>query len=111
MRTVVLHIGAMKTGTSYIQSLLWKNRELLAERGVQSPGRAWRHQKKAAQDLLASRGNAGGDLGAWTELAQEVANARWGFGCGLDGVPVVRLAGRCRTSRSSLRSRSGTSCS
>jgi hypothetical protein len=72
VRTVVLHIGAMKTGTSYIQSLLWKNRELLAQRGVQSPGRSWRHQRKAAQDLLASRGKTTGDLGAWTELTQEV---------------------------------------
>ncbi|MFZ0323490.1 MAG: hypothetical protein WAN48_05075 [Actinomycetes bacterium] len=72
MRTVVLHIGAMKTGTSYIQSILASNRELLAERGVLFPGQTWRHQRKATQDLLAKRQPTPDGLGSWAHLADEV---------------------------------------
>ncbi|MGI9622430.1 MAG: hypothetical protein ACR2PK_06295 [Acidimicrobiales bacterium] len=35
---VVLHIGAPKTGTTYLQSMLWRNRRALARQGVHLPG-------------------------------------------------------------------------
>ena len=40
--TIVLHIGAMKTGTSYLQSVLERNKELLDDRGVLWPGTSWK---------------------------------------------------------------------
>ena len=52
--TIVLHIGAMKTGTSYMQSVLEQDKELLAQRGVYWPGASWKDQRLAVQDLLAS---------------------------------------------------------
>jgi hypothetical protein len=70
--TIVLHIGAMKTGTSYLQSVLSRNAELLASRGVLWPGATWREQRQATQDLLATRGDRSADLGRWESLAEEM---------------------------------------
>ena len=36
---VFLHIGAPKSGTTYIQSILWENRALLRDAGIVVPGR------------------------------------------------------------------------
>jgi hypothetical protein len=49
---VVLHVGAMKTGTTYIQNKVLANRDALAEHGVDFAGRRWRDQVSAVQDLL-----------------------------------------------------------
>ena len=51
-RRIFLHIGAIKTGTTYIQSVLRENRELLVEEGVLFPGRRWRDQVRAVEDVL-----------------------------------------------------------
>ena len=51
MTRVVLHIGAPKTGTSFVQSVLSNNRDLLTERGVLWPGQAWSDQVRAVEDL------------------------------------------------------------
>lgn len=48
----VLHAGAMKTGTTYLQSKLIANRDHLADHGVDFGGRIWRQQVQAVQDLL-----------------------------------------------------------
>ena len=37
-RKVVLHVGLPKTGTTYLQTVLWANREGLARQGVLLPG-------------------------------------------------------------------------
>jgi hypothetical protein len=37
-RKVVLHVGLPKTGTTYLQTVLWDNREALARQGVLLPG-------------------------------------------------------------------------
>jgi len=37
-RRVYLHIGLPKTGTTYLQTLMWNNREVLAGQGVLLPG-------------------------------------------------------------------------
>lgn len=49
-----LHIGAMKTGTSFIQNVLWGNREQLRGDGVLFPGRrGWVEQVEAARHVVA----------------------------------------------------------
>lgn len=41
---VILHVGAPKTGTTYLQNVLWHNREALAEAGVLYPlSRSFEH--------------------------------------------------------------------
>lgn len=50
---VVLHIGAFKTGTSFIQSALSLNRRALAGDGVLFPGETWPEQVHAVRDLAA----------------------------------------------------------
>jgi len=37
---VFLHVGAPKSGTTFLQTVMWENREGLAERGVLIPGGA-----------------------------------------------------------------------
>ncbi|GAB2884915.1 hypothetical protein [Nocardioides pacificus] len=74
-RRLVLHVGAMKSGTSFIQNVLAGNRELLLEQGVLFPGARWRTQVSAVQDLIA-RGGADQEPmapdGPWNRLAAEV---------------------------------------
>ena len=48
---VVLHIGAFKTGTSFIQSALSLNRSTLADGGILFPGKTWPEQVHAVRDL------------------------------------------------------------
>ena len=38
-RRLFLHVGTMKSGTSYLRSLWWQNQAALAERGLLLPGR------------------------------------------------------------------------
>ncbi|HET6561105.1 MAG TPA: hypothetical protein VFG72_04465 [Marmoricola sp.] len=53
-RKVFLHIGAMKTGTTYLQHLMDENRQNLAKAGFLFPGESWRDQWLAVLDVLAS---------------------------------------------------------
>lgn len=53
---VVLHVGAMKSGTTFIQSRLFANKDLLRERGILVPGREWVNQVYAVKHLLAGEG-------------------------------------------------------
>ena len=50
-RRVVLHIGAMKTGTSYVQSVLGSNKDELVDTGVEFLG-GFARQTKAVRDVL-----------------------------------------------------------
>jgi hypothetical protein len=49
---IYLHIGAMKTGTTYLQDLMTANRSELAEAGYLFPGERWSDQSRAARDIL-----------------------------------------------------------
>jgi hypothetical protein len=75
-RRVVLHVGAMKSGTSYLQRLLMENRELLGERGVLLPGQSWRDQVRGVVDVLDRQGarrhraRAGRDAGGGKRVAR-----------------------------------------
>jgi hypothetical protein len=72
---VYLHIGSPKTGTTYIQDVLWANREALESDGVLLPGSYRYARVQAARDLLKWEA-ADGDLPqTWRKLAGEVN--RW----------------------------------
>ena len=79
-RPVFLHIGAMKTGTTFLQQLMAVNREELSGDGYLFPGATWSRQLRAVQDAL---GRNRGDprikaetRGAWPALAQEMFDYR-----------------------------------
>ncbi len=73
--TVYLHIGSPKTGTTYIQDVLWANREALEADGVLLPGSYRYARVQAARDLL--KWEAGDEElpQTWRKLAGEVN--RW----------------------------------
>lgn len=72
---VVLHIGTMKSGTTFLQNVLSNNREALREQGISFVGRKWRQQIKAAQDVI-ERGGDGQDPiapnGPWAKIVREI---------------------------------------
>lgn len=72
---LVLHIGSMKSGTSFIQNVLGDNKERLAEQGVLFAGPRWKFQVKAVQDLIGRGGAEQEPLepdGPWRTLADEI---------------------------------------
>jgi hypothetical protein len=70
-RRVLLHVGTPKTGTSYLQDVLFRNRPLLAQRGIHYPADRFDGHFLAALDLM--RLPWGGlekeAVGAWDRLA------------------------------------------
>lgn len=74
---VVLHVGAMKSGTTYLQSCLFDNKPLLRRNGVLLPGREWRSQARAVHGLLHSEGRQ------WRKMAARMAAH--------DGLSVVSM--------------------
>ena len=48
---VLLHIGLPKTGTTYLQQVVWGNRDRLASDGILLPGFGHREHLWAALDL------------------------------------------------------------
>ncbi|QCX28178.1 hypothetical protein [Nocardioides jishulii] len=73
-KRIVLHVGAMKSGTSYLQTLLMDNKARLAEHGVVVPGERWGDQVVGVAEVLerrrVMRGSPG--TGAWQSLVDEV---------------------------------------
>ena len=72
---LVLHIGSMKSGTSFIQNVLGDNKDRLAEQGVLFAGPRWKFQVKAVQELIGRGGREQEPLdpaGPWQALADEV---------------------------------------
>jgi hypothetical protein len=72
---IVLHVGLMKSGTSYIQKRLFHNQQLLAERGIVVPGKRWLDQVNAVHEVLVS-GRAMGT--SWPELTDHAKQAQQG---------------------------------
>lgn len=66
--TIFLHIGTMKSGTSYLQRVLSRNHEVLAELGVLSMSKATR-MGRVATDALAREETADHVVGAWSDAA------------------------------------------
>lgn len=78
MTRVYLHVGAPKTGTTYLQEVLFRNRALLAERGVLYPAESGHAHYAAVLDLrdLDFGGYDDPDAeGAWERVAS--AARRW----------------------------------
>jgi hypothetical protein len=72
---VFLHIGAPKTGTTFLQAVLAKNREVLAQQGVLYPALKAAAHHRAAWDLRGTpeqRQGAQGVEGTWQKLVDEV---------------------------------------
>ncbi|CUR60349.1 conserved hypothetical protein [metagenome] len=76
-KRVILHVGTPKTGTSYVQDVLYRNRTTLAAHGVLYPADRFDAQFLAALDLM--RLPWGGleteAIGEWKRLAGHVR--RW----------------------------------
>src|ERR1051326_417168 len=76
---VVLHVGTPKTGTTYLQDLMWRNRRELGRRGVCYPGKYRESHFLAAMDLQGATVEEVGDPHlpwAWDRLVAEVAEAQ-----------------------------------
>lgn len=71
-KTVVLHVGAPKTGTTYLQQVLWLNRDRLAEQGVGYPLTSAREHFAATMDLREAQWGGRRDpawAGVWDQVA------------------------------------------
>lgn len=77
--SVYIHIGEPKTGTTFLQQLMFANKDLLTKQGVVLPGGRPRHHFRATQDLRGVVPAPDDPLapfdGAWDELAEEVRAA------------------------------------
>lgn len=49
---IYLHIGAMKTGTTFLQQLMIANKKNLLQAGYLFPGERWNEQDRAVRDIL-----------------------------------------------------------
>lgn len=70
---VVLHVGLMKSGTTFIQGRLDANRDRLAQLGVLFPGPGWGRHVRAVSDLIESPRR---QPGAWKSFCDEVNDHR-----------------------------------
>lgn len=87
-RRVFLHVGLPKSGTTYVQAVLAKNKAELQDHGLLYPGDRWAAQVNAVKDLR----NLGHDAsvtveGAWDALVKEIS--AW------DGDAVVSMEWLC----------------
>ena len=76
---VYLHIGEPKTGTTFVQQVMWGNRAWLAAQGVVLPGYSHRDHSRASRDLrgaprLASDPNDPW-VGEWDVLVRQALRA------------------------------------
>jgi hypothetical protein len=73
-RKVIVHVGAPKTGTSFVQDILFASRERLAERGTCYPADRFDAHFLAALDLmqLSWGGLEREAVGAWDRLVAKV---------------------------------------
>lgn len=77
---IYLHIGAMKTGTTYLQTLMSEHREQLVAAGYLFPGERWVVQSRAVREMLFKPGDDPRlhrqTDGRWDELRQEMFDHR-----------------------------------
>ncbi len=76
---VFLHIGEPKTGTTFLQQVMWRNRAELAAQGVVLPGHHPQDHFRASQDLRGipklATDPAGSWVGEWEILARQAQQA------------------------------------
>lgn len=77
-RKVLLHVGTPKTGTSYLQHVLFHNRRVLHRHGISYPAARFDAHFLASLDLmrLPWGGLESQAIGAWDDLAASVRRAR-----------------------------------
>jgi hypothetical protein len=63
---VFLHIGEPKTGTTFLQQVMWSNRAELAAQGIVLPGHHPQDHFRASQDLRGITKLASDPAGSWT---------------------------------------------
>jgi hypothetical protein len=63
---IFLHIGEPKTGTTFLQQVMWRNRSELAASGLVLPGHHPQDHFRASQDLRGIQKLASDPAGAWT---------------------------------------------
>ena len=63
---VLVHIGEPKTGTTFLQQVMWSNRAELAAQGVVLPGHHPQDHFRASQDLRGIEKRPGDPAGSWT---------------------------------------------
>jgi hypothetical protein len=63
---VFLHIGEPKTGSTFLQQVIWRNRAALAAQGVVLPGHHPQDHFRASQDLRGMKKLASDPAGSWT---------------------------------------------
>jgi hypothetical protein len=66
---LVLHVGLMKSGTTFIQGRCNANRELFAQQGILFPGPTWARHAQAVSDLIESKH---AKPGSWAGLREEI---------------------------------------
>lgn len=75
---VVLHVGAPKTGTTFLQQGLWRNREALRDQGFHLPGKRQVDMFEAAVEVRGSYRFWGIDearvRGTWARLCREASS-------------------------------------
>ena len=72
-RVVHIHIGSSKTGTTFVQQVLWSNKVKLAENGVLLPGKSRRQVGDAARSLNRWDPSSGDPLPKeWRALTAEI---------------------------------------
>jgi hypothetical protein len=64
--SVFLHIGEPKTGTTFVQQVMWRNRSELAAQGVVLPGHHPQDHFRASQDLRGMQKLPGDPAGSWS---------------------------------------------
>ena len=62
---VFLHIGEPKTGTTFLQQVMWSNRAELAAQEVVLPGHHGQDHFRASQDLRGIEKLASDPAGSW----------------------------------------------
>ncbi len=97
-KRVLLHVGTPKTGTSYLQDVLFRNRSVLAEHDILYPAERFDDQFLAALDLM--RLPWGGleteAIGAWDRLARRVRD--W-HGTAIISHEILATASRAQVGR------------
>jgi hypothetical protein len=63
---ILLHVGEPKTGTTFLQHVMWRNRGELAAQGVVLPGHHPQDHFRASQDLRGIPKLATDPVGSWT---------------------------------------------
>ncbi|MFI7077540.1 hypothetical protein ACIBO1_09620 [Micromonospora sp. NPDC049903] len=73
-RRVYVHIGAPKTGSTFVQNVLWSNQNVLRKAGILLPGSAVAHDQAMA-DLRAAHWRDAEVYWTWDRLAEKAR--RW----------------------------------